>query len=128
MRSVFFYKIGFNIYEMQFEGSKIELHSSRDTIYEDLANNLECETLDFQDYSDQIVMIVDENGFFKASFPIFQIITKFGDTVELAGSIIFAKNIESEHSTDIGEISEDEIFDLRDNLSIKLLGITRGVK
>lgn len=112
---------------MQFEGAKIELLSSRDSIYEELSNNLECETLDFQDYSDQIVMIVDGNGFFKESLPIFQITTKFGDTVELVGSIIFAKNIETEHSIDIGEISEEEIFDLRDNLLIKLLGITREV-
>jgi len=124
---MFFYKIGFNVNKVQFEGSIIELLSSRDSIYEDLAKNLECETLDFQDYSEEIVMIVDENGYFKTLFPIFQIETQFGDIVELAGSIIFAKNIETEDSTDIGEISEKEIFNLRDTLNIKLIGITRGI-
>ena len=122
-----FYKLGFNINEMQFEGSLIELQSSRESIYEDLAKNLGCETLDFQDYSEEIVMIVDESGYFKSLRPIFQIETKFGDTVELAGSIIFAKNIETEFSTDIGEISSEEILSLRDNLNIKLIGITRGI-
>lgn len=124
---MFFYKIGFNIYEMKFEGLMIELQSSRDSIYMDLAKYLGCETLDFQDYSEEIVMIVDEKGYFKTAFPIFQIETKFGDKVELAGSIIFAKNIETAHSTDIGEISVEEILNLRDNLNIKLIGITRGI-
>lgn len=49
---------------MQFQGSIIELLSSRDSTYEDLAKIIECETLDFQNYSEEIVMIVDENGYF----------------------------------------------------------------
>lgn len=113
---------------MQFEGSIIELDSSRDKIYEDLANNIGSEGMELQDYSKEIVMMVDENGYYKSSYPIFQIKTTFGDIVELAGSIIFGRNIETEESTDIGGISHDDILFLRDSLKIKLVGITKGYK
>lgn len=43
-----------------------------------------------------------------------QIETQFGDSIELAGSIIFAKNIETKDSVDIGGILKVEIFNLRD--------------
>lgn len=122
-----FYKIGFNINVMKFEGTLLELNSSRESVYQDLAKNLECETLDFQDYSEKLVMIVDGNGYFNKNYPVFQIETQYGDTVELAGSIIFAKNIETEYSTDIGSLTEEEILTLRDKLKIKLIGITRGI-
>lgn len=122
-----FYKIGFNPIEMKYEASIIELCSTRDTVYNDLVRSMNCERIDFQDYSKDIVMIVDENGFYKASNPIFQVKTQFADLVELAGEIIFAKNIEMELSTDIGDLSNEEILYLRDVLDIQLIGITKGM-
>ncbi len=112
---------------MKFEGTLLKLNSSRESVYQDLAKNLECETLDFQDYSEDLVMIVNRNGYFSKNYPVFQIETYYEDTVELAGSIIFAKNIETEYSTDIGSLTEKEIITLRDILKIKLIGITRGI-
>ncbi|WHP41464.1 hypothetical protein [Lysinibacillus capsici] len=122
-----FYKIGLNINLMKSEGTLLKLNSSRESVYQDLARIMEYETLDFQDYSEELVMIVDGNGYFNKNYLVFQIVTQYGDTIELAGSIIFAKNIETEDSTDIGPISEEEILILRDKLNIKLIGITRGI-
>ena len=119
--------MGFNTNEMKFEASVFELDSSRDEIYEDLAHNLECEGIELQDYSEEFVMIVDENGYFKPLFPVFQIETKFGDIIELVGNIIFAKNIETESSTDIGGVSSEDILILKESLKIKLIGLTKGV-
>lgn len=121
-----FYKIGFNVNNLKFEADIIELQSLRDTVYEDLAAHLSCEGLEFQDYSEEIVMIVDENAFYKDNYPIFQLQTNYRDIVELAGTIIFARNIETEYSTDIGSITNDDVLDLRNNLVIKLIGLTKN--
>lgn len=71
-------------------------------------------------------MVIDEDGKFKKYNPIFRVITEDGITLELAGKILFARNIENEFSTDIGSIKAEDIFYLRNNLNIELLGVTRG--
>jgi len=123
-----FYKIGFDVNRREFEGSILNLPSSRETIYDDLSKDLNCEGLDFQDYSEEILMIVDENGFYKRHNPVFQIKTSFDDFIELAGYIIFARNVETEHSMDIGSIMDSDIIRLRNNLEIRLIGLTNGMK
>lgn len=123
----YYYKIGFNTIEMKYEAVIIELCSPRNSVYDDLVRSMNCEGIDLQDYSEDIVMIVDDNGFYKASNPIFQVKTKFGDIVELAGEIIFAKNIETELSTDIGNLSNEDILYLRDTLKIQLIGLTKEI-
>ena len=44
----------------------------------------------------------------------------------IAGKIIFSRNIENEFSTDIGSIKYEDIFNLRTQLQIQLIGVTKG--
>lgn len=42
--------------------------------------------------------------------------------------LVFVLSIENEFSTDIGSIKQEDIFNLRLNLDIKLIGMTGSVK
>ena len=121
-----FYVIIFNTQTLKVEAEVVEYKTNRDDIYDKLCMLLNCDSLEFVDYSEDIVIIVDENGKFKPNNPVFNVITQDGFSVELAGKIIFARNIENEYSTDIGSIKYEDIFNLRTQLQIQLIGVTKG--
>ena len=126
MEKMKFYVIIFNTQTLKVEAEVVEYKANRDKIYDKLCMLLNCDSLEFVDYSEDIVIIVDENGKFKPNNPVFNVITQDGYSVELAGKIIFARNIENEHSTDIGSIKYEDIFNLRTQLQIQLIGVTKG--
>lgn len=126
MKKMKFYIIIFNTQMFNIEVDVVECIASRDTIYEKLCILLNCDSLEFVDYNEEIVMIVDDNGKLKPHNPVFNVITQDGFSVELVGKIIFARNIENEFSTDIGSIKYEDIFKLRTQLQIQLIGMTKG--
>ena len=71
-------------------------------------------------------MVINEDGKFKKNNPVFRVVTDDGIALALAGKILFARNIENEFSTDIDSIKAEDIFYLRNNLNIQLLGVVRG--
>ncbi|AVK95640.1 hypothetical protein FCT18_17475 [Lysinibacillus sphaericus] len=91
-----------------------------------MSNIIGSDSLEFVDFNNEVVMIIDEDGDFKKNNPIFRVITEDGIILDLAGKILFALNVENEFSTDIGSIKSGDIFYLRNNLDIQLLGVTRG--
>ena len=82
---------------------------------------------DFFDYSDEIAILVDDQGFFKEGLPVFEIESTYGDVNELAGKLLFVRNVENEFSVDIGSITYEDIFKLRNELKIQFIGFTKGV-
>ena len=71
--------------------------------------------------------IVDDQGFFKAGLPVFEIESEYGDYNKLAGKLLFVRNVENEDSTDIGSIKYKDIFKLKNQMNIKFIGFTKGV-
>ena len=120
-----FYLINFNVMTLSMQAEVIEANAKDNGVYEELSNILESASIEFIDYNDEIVMIIDENGKYKEYNPVFQLKTSDGITLELAGKVLFARNIENEFSTDIGSIKYDDIFYLRSNLEIKLIGMIK---
>lgn len=104
----------------------IKIDSVINDIYDELSNIIGCDSLEFVDYNNEVVIIVDEQGKMKKHNPIFKVITDNGIELNLAGKILFARNVENEFSTDIGGIKYEDIFNLRLNLDIKLIGMTNG--
>lgn len=51
---------------------------------------------------------------------------EFGDSIQLAGRLLFVRNIENEFSVDIGLIKHEDIFNQRTNLQVQLLGVIKG--
>ena len=82
---------------------------------------------DYFDYSDEIAILVDDQGFFKEGQPVFEIENAYGDVNKLAGKLLFVRNIENEYSVDIGSIIYEDIFKLRNEMNIQFVGFTRGV-
>lgn len=121
-----FYVIDFNTKAFKMLAEVVEIVVKKDEIYNEISKVLESDSIEFIDYSNEIVMIIDEMGKFKRSNPVFQLKTSDGILLEIAGKILFARNIENEFSTDIGSITYEDIFNLRLNLDIELIGITKG--
>lgn len=92
----------------------------------ELNNYLTSDGYEFVDYSDDITILVDDTGFFKPENPVFRVETVFGDTLKLAGRLLFVRNIYNEYSTDVGSIKYEDIFMLRTQLQIQLVGMTKG--
>jgi len=105
----------------------LQLHNETEDILDhELKKILNADGYDFYDYSDEIVILVDDRGFEKPLNPVFEIISSFRDRSSLAGRLVFVRNVENEYSNDIGSIKKEDIFNLRVNLEIKLIGITKG--
>lgn len=82
---------------------------------------------DIFDYSDEIAILVDNQGFFKEGLPVFEIEGTYGNINKLAGKLLFVRNVENEYSVDIGSIKYEDIFKLRNEMNIKFIGFTRGM-
>lgn len=102
------------------------LNETSDTLDMELKKTLQADGYDFYDYSDEISILVDDQGFFKPNNPVFEIVSEFSDCTQLAGRLLFVRNIENEFSVDIGSIKYEDIFNLRTNLQIQLIGVTKG--
>lgn len=121
-----FYVISFDtdVFKMKAEVTKID--SALIDIYDELSILIGSDSLEFVDFNNEIVMVIDELGKTKKYNPVFRVVTKDGITLDLAGKILFARNVENEYSTDIGGIKAEDIFYLRNNLDITLLGVSEG--
>lgn len=118
------YLLYFDTSIMKLQAEVIQISNESSEILDiELNKYLNSDGYEFVDYSDDITILVDENGFFKPENPVFEVETAFGDTLKLAGRLIFVRNIYNEFSTDIGSIKKEDIFNFRINLKIKLIGM-----
>ncbi|MER2169453.1 MAG: hypothetical protein ABS938_02340 [Psychrobacillus psychrodurans] len=111
--------------KIQAEVLKIK-NSLRENLDTQINQVLNSTGYEFYDYNDEITILVDDQGFFKSGNPVFEIVSEYGDHSKLAGRLLFVRNIENENSVDIGSIKYEDIFNLRTNLKIKLVGMTKG--
>lgn len=112
---------------LKIQADVIQLHNETDEILDaELQKVLQVDGYDFYDYSNEIAILVDDQGAFKPENPVFEVISEFGDREQLAGRLLFVRNIENEFSTDIGSIKYEDIFKLRTQLQIQLIGMTKG--
>lgn len=119
------YLLYFDTKIMKIQAEVLQLHNeTTDVLDQELKKVLHAEGYDFYDYSDEIAILVDDRGFEKALNPVFELVSAFGDRSRLAGRLVFVRNVENEFSTDIGSIKREDIFNLRINLDIKLIGMT----
>lgn len=121
------YLLYFDTEKTKLQADVLSLHNETSEILDiALQQALQSESYDIYDYSDEIAILVDDRGFEKMYNPVFELFSAFGDKAQLAGRLLFVRNIENEYSTDIGSIKYEDIFNLRINLDIKLIGMTKG--
>lgn len=93
---------------------------------EKLVKLLNADGLEVIDYNEDIAILVDDRGFEKQNNPVFEVITEDGITLQLAGRILFVRNIYNEESTDFGSITEEYVTYLKNHLKITLKGILKN--
>lgn len=84
---------------------------------------LDAEGLDVVDYNEDIAILVDDRGFEKQNNSIFEVITEDNIPLQLAGGILFVRNVYNEESTDFGSITTEDVNHLKNHLQISLKGI-----
>lgn len=125
MLQVYLLYFDLNILKIQAEVIQIN-NDTPETLDYELHQLLRANGYDFYEYNDEIVILVDHCGFEKELNPIFEVKSGYGDNSHLAGRLVFVRNFENEFSSDIGSLTYEDIFNLRLNLDIKLVGMTKG--
>lgn len=122
------YTVYFDTNTMKMNAEVIKLVANdADKLNFEINKTLNSTGFDFFDYSDDIAILVDDQGFFKEGLPVFEIESEYGDYNKLAGKLVFVRNVENEFSTDIGSITYEDVYKLKTQLNIKFVGFTRGV-
>lgn len=120
------YYIDFPYSQMRYDVGTVLINNDNiDIQSSEICRLLNSDTYDFSDYSTDITIIVDGEGFYKSGLPIWSITTLDGYPLELIGKLLFARNIETECSVDLGSIKTEDIFNFRIGLNIKLLGMKK---
>lgn len=120
------YLLYFDTQIMKIQAEVLQLHNqTEETLNHEINQALRANGYEFYDYSDDIAILVDDRGFEKELNPVFEITSAYGDINRLAGSLLFVRNVEKEFSVDIGSIKKEDIFNLRINLTIRLIGMTK---
>ncbi|QFG01283.1 hypothetical protein PB01_20855 (plasmid) [Psychrobacillus glaciei] len=118
------YAINFNTKTFKIEADVHEIeYNNLDEQYEKLVELLNAEGLDVIDYNDDIAILVDDRGFEKKNNPVFEVKTEDNISCQLAGKLLFVRNIYNEESTDFGSITPQDVFHLKNNLLIALTGV-----
>lgn len=120
------YVVNFNTEQFKVEADVVTIsYHSFDDQYQKILEVLDAEGIDVLDYDEDIAILVDDIGFTKPNNPIYRIVTGDGISCELAGKLVFVRNIYNENSTDFGSITYEDIFNLRRLLAIKIIGVVR---
>lgn len=120
------YLLNFNTEHFKVEADVVTIsYQSSDEQYQKVLELLDADGIDILDYSEDIAILVDDTGFEKHNNPIYRVVTADGVSCELAGKLIFIRNIYNENSTDFGSITYEDIFHLRRLLDIKIIGVVR---
>ncbi|WNS82194.1 hypothetical protein RRU94_15720 [Domibacillus sp. DTU_2020_1001157_1_SI_ALB_TIR_016] len=120
------YTVNFNTEKMMYEAEILEIPIESGAHQSNALNEiLECDGVDIVDYSEDIALIVDDQGKFKPGNPVFEIVVEDGYKLELYGKIVFARNVYNEDSVDLAGLSLEEIEKLRNSLHINLIGILK---
>lgn len=120
------YVVNFNTEQFKVEADVVTVsYHSLDEQYQKILEVLDAQGIDVLDYDEDIAILVDDIGFEKHNNPIYRVATADGISHELAGKLVFIRNIYNENSTDFGSITYEDIFNLRRLLDIKIVGVVR---
>lgn len=120
------YYIDFLEQQMRYDIGTIKINNDNLTVQNtEICRILNSKSYDIADYSDEISILVDDEGFYKPGLPIWKVHTPDGQVLELIGKLLFIRNIETEYSTDFTDIRAEDIFNLRIEMEIELLGMKK---
>lgn len=120
------YAINFNTETFKIEADIHEIeYSNLDEQYNKLVELLDAEGLDVIDYNEDIAILVDDRGFEKDN-PVFEVKMEDNIPCQLAGKLLFVRNIYNEESTDFGSITAEDILHLKKHIQISIKGLVQN--
>lgn len=87
-------------------------------------HNLNCEIIDVVNYSPDIAIIIDDEGFLKSGQPIYELTDSKGNKMRLAGTLLFAQSHYDNGEVTLKGLSKSQAFHIMTNMKIKMLGFT----
>lgn len=121
------YAINFNTEILKIEVDIIEIeYDDFDDQYIQLVQLLNGDGLEVIDYNKNIAILVDDRGFEKQHNPVFEVRTEDNITLQLAGRLLFVRNVYNEESTDFGSITTEDVQHLRNHLQISIKGLLKN--
>lgn len=113
--------IGFDMDKLKFKEDIVEIEGkNRLQTYYKL---IDCDCIDIVNLTEDIAVIVDDEGLLKSGNPVFEV--KYKDrTLQLAGTMIFVKNVYTHEGIDSAGFNDPELVDLFLNLKITMIGVT----
>jgi len=113
--------IGFNLNNMKFTERIVDFNpENRLKDYYDL---IDCDCIDIVTLSNDVSVIVDDEGFLKSGNPVFEV--KYNGYIhQLAGTMVFVKNVYTNEGIDSAGFNDPELVDLFLKLKITMIGVT----
>lgn len=117
------YFIGFDFKIMSYvDGVKEIEKDDKNGNLKDYYRIIDCDLIDIVNYSEEIAIVVDDEGLLKSGNPVFEINLPNGNQLHLAGTLVFAKDPKNGES--LTGLDAGEIYNLMMNLDIKVIGVT----
>lgn len=117
--------INFNMDFMEFETEVIELENDLAYNLADYRKIIDCNMIDIVTLSDDVCIIIDDEGLLASGNPVMEVKTESGHQLQLAGKLIFAGNKRTDEGDEIASLETGKCLELLHNLKINVIGVTK---
>lgn len=104
------------------------VHTTESIRLTDYYEVLECRLIDIIEISDDVVIVCDSEGLMKQNNPVYEVMTTWGEKVNVAGNFLIAYNKLTNEGWDTrGFKNQEHLTELvmRDLNNIRLVGMTK---
>lgn len=119
--------VKFDLNKMRFITMIEEFEKDSRSNLKDYYRIIGCDSIDITNYSKDIAIVVDDEGLLKSANPVLEIAVDrnyYGNTIQLAGTLVFAKNHYGEDGISLVGLTEEEILLLLRSLKMRAIGIS----
>ncbi|WP_404456958.1 DUF3846 domain-containing protein (plasmid) [Virgibacillus necropolis] len=116
--------VKFNLETKQFETEVIELENDLAYNLADYRKIIDCNMIDIVTLSEDVCIIIDDEGLLVSGNPVLEIKTEHGHKLQLAGTLIFAGNEQTDEGDELTSLETGKCLELLSNLKIRVIGVT----
>lgn len=115
--------LGFNFESKRIETEIVEFEKKESNL-KDYYRIIGCDCIDIVNYSQEIAIVVDDEGLLISDNPVFEILNINGNPLQLAGKLVFTKNYYGEDGISQVGLCLGDLVELLVNLKIRVIGVT----
>ncbi|MDF2789972.1 MAG: hypothetical protein K0S80_3070 [Neobacillus sp.] len=115
--------VGFNFENKRIETEVVEFENNESNL-KDYYHIIGCDCNDIVNYSQEIAIIVDDEGLLKSDNPVFELFNNNDNPLQLAGKLVFTKNHYGDDGISQVGFCLGDLVELLVNLKIRLIRVT----